>query len=68
MRETGIVKYLSHHETWGFIKPDDETKQDRFFHKSELPDDVKINLDDRVEYDTFNAPRGMRAVNIRILD
>lgn len=61
----GTVKFFNNTKGFGFIKPDD-SDQDVFVHTTGLVDDIKE--DDKVSFDTETGPKGINAVNVRLVD
>ena len=64
----GTVKWFNAEKGFGFIAPDDGSK-DVFVHFSALTGDGYKSLDDnqRVEYDVTAGPKGPQAENVRNL-
>ena len=62
----GTVKFLDLEKGFGFITPDEEM-DDLFFHKSACKDSAPMNAD-RVEFEVNEGPKGMSAINVRIID
>ncbi len=60
----GTVKFFNNSKGFGFITPDDGEK-DIFVHKSGLLDD--INEGDKVSYDIEESPKGLNALNVKII-
>ena len=62
----GTVKWFNGEKGFGFITPDDGSK-DVFVHFSAIAGDGYRNLDDnqRVEFDTAQGPKGPQAENVR---
>lgn len=62
---TGTVKWFNADKGYGFIAPDDGTK-DLFAHHSAIAGDGYRNLDEgqRVQFDTAQGPKGPQAENI----
>lgn len=63
--ETGTVKFFNETKGFGFITPDDESK-DVFVHVSGLQDEIRE--DDRVSYEVQEGKKGPNAVNVRLED
>lgn len=63
--ETGTVKFFNETKGFGFITPDDDSK-DVFVHVSGLQDEIRE--DDRVEYEVQEGKKGPNAVNVRLVD
>ena len=57
----GTVKFFNNAEGFGFITPDDGSK-DVFVHKNDL--DVEITEGDKVSYEVEDGPKGLNAVNV----
>jgi len=60
----GTVKFFNNSKGFGFITPDDGAK-DVFVHKNDLIDE--INEGDKVNYDLEESPKGMNAVNVKVI-
>ena len=58
---TGTVKFFNAQKGFGFIIPDDGSK-DLFVHKSSTNDN--LNENDKVEYEVQDTPKGPSAVNV----
>jgi cold shock protein len=58
----GTVKFFNDSKGFGFIAPDDGTK-DVFVHQSGLID--KITKGDEVSYDVERSEKGLNAVNVK---
>ena len=71
MRQTGIIKFFNHSRGFGFISPEDGSK-DVFVHVTALEKSGLPPLDDgtRVTFETENDPRGrgMKAINLELSD
>jgi Cold shock proteins len=64
----GIIKWYKPENEFGFIRQDD-TEEDIFFHSKGLRDsDQPITQGDRVSYDTAEGERGLKAINIFIIN
>lgn len=64
---TGTIKTVTE-KGFGFIKPDDETLKDVFFHQSSLVDVTfdELRQGDKVSFDTDDtSEKGPRAANVR---
>ena len=59
---TGKVKFFNYQKNFGFIAPDDGSK-DVFVHGSDCMD--SINEDDKVEFDVEQGDKGLKAVNVK---
>ncbi|MDO9580895.1 MAG: cold-shock protein [Bacteroidales bacterium] len=59
----GTVKFFNNLRGFGFITPDDGTKE-VFVHKSGLID--KITEGDKVSYDVQEGQKGLNAVNVKV--
>lgn len=62
---TGTVKFFDDTKGFGFITPDDDSK-DVFVHVSGLEDEIRDN--DEVEYEVEQGKKGPNAVNVRLED
>lgn len=65
---TGTVKWFNPDKGYGFISPDDGSK-DVFAHISEIsaPGVRSLDEDQKVEFETTETPKGLQASNIRPL-
>lgn len=63
--QTGKVKFFSSEKKFGFIVPEDGSK-DIFFHITGVTGTVA--KDDKVLYDTEDGRKGIQAVNVRVVD
>ena len=61
--KTGTVKWFDTTKAYGFIKPDEGDK-DIFVHQSDLIDGT-INENDKVEFETEDGPKGIRATQVK---
>ena len=59
---TGKVKFFNEQKGFGFITPDDGSK-DVFVHKSGVREQLLEG--DKVSYDIEQTPKGMNAVNVK---
>ena len=67
MKSTGIVKFFNASKGFGFIVPDDGSK-DLFFHVKSLEGGVKsLNEGDAVEYVESPGRKGPEATEVNIL-
>ena len=62
----GTVKRWLTTRGYGFIEPD-EGENDVFVHYSEIKGATELHEGQRVEFEVESAPKGPRAVNIRII-
>ncbi|MEL0103670.1 MAG: cold-shock protein [Gammaproteobacteria bacterium] len=63
--KTGTVKWFDTTKAYGFIKPDEGDK-DIFVHQSDLVDGT-INENDKVEFETEDGPKGIRATQVKAI-
>jgi CspA family cold shock protein len=61
----GTIKWYNARKGYGFIEGEDG--KDIFVHKTSLPEGVFVNEGDKVEYETEDSERGLKAVNIKKL-
>ena len=64
---TGKVKWFNAEKGFGFITPDDGSK-DLFVHFSEIKSDGYKSLDEnqQVEFEVGNGEKGLMAKNVRV--
>lgn len=62
--KTGTVKFFNNAKGFGFITPDDGSK-DVFVHKNDIVD--QIGEGDKVSYDVAEGPKGLNAVDVKIV-
>ena len=60
----GTVKFFNNFKGFGFITPETGGK-DVFVHKNDLIDE--INEGDKVSYDVEETPKGMNAINVKVV-
>ena len=60
----GTVKFFNNAKGFGFITPDDGSK-DVFVHKNDLIDVIADR--DKVSYDVKEGPKGLNAVNVKVI-
>ena len=60
----GIVKFFNEFKGFGFIAPDDGSK-DVFVHKNGLTE--KITEGDKVSYDVEEGQKGLNAINVKVI-
>ena len=61
--EHGTVKFFNNAKGFGFITPDDNSK-DVFVHKNNLIDRIKDG--DKVVYDVEESEKGLNAVKVQL--
>ncbi len=61
---TGTVKFFNNSKGFGFITPSDGSK-DLFVHVSALKEEIHDG--DKVSYDVENSPKGLNAVNVKVV-
>ena len=59
----GKVKFFNEMKGFGFIAAEDG--KEYFVHQSALPEGVKLNENDAVEFDVEEGDRGPKAVNVK---
>ncbi len=60
----GTVKFFNTAKGFGFITPDEGGK-DIFAHQSGLVDEITEG--DKVSYDVEESPKGLNAVNVKVI-
>ena len=60
----GTVKFFNNAKGFGFITPDEGDK-DLFIHISGLIDEITEG--DKVSYDVEESPKGLNAVNVKLV-
>ena len=63
-KQNGTVKFMNSQKGFGFIK-DKNTSKEYFVHVTGCID--KIEENDEVEFELKDGPKGMNAINVRIL-
>jgi len=65
---TGTVKWFSDDKGFGFITPDDQSK-DLFVHHSAITGEGYRSLNDgaKVSYDAESGDKGARAANVKLI-
>ena len=65
---TGTVKWVSDDKGFGFITPDDQSK-DLFVHHSAIVGEGYRSLNDgaKVSYDAEDGDKGARAANVKLI-
>jgi CspA family cold shock protein len=59
----GTVKFFNESKGFGFITPDDGSK-DVFVHKNDLNDDIREG--DTVNYEVQEGPKGLNATDVSV--
>ncbi|GJM27928.1 MAG: cold-shock protein [Cyclobacteriaceae bacterium] len=60
---SGTVKFFNNAKGFGFIVPDDGTK-DLFVHANGLTDEIREG--DKVTFDVEEGPKGLNAINVKV--
>jgi len=60
----GTVKFFNNAKGFGFITPDDGSK-DVFVHKNSLADEIREG--DKVSFDVEEGEKGLNAVNVKVV-
>jgi cold shock protein len=68
-RLTGIVEFFKDDKGYGFIRPDDGSK-DVFVHHSSIQMEgfKSLKRGDKVEFEILDDPKGPRATDVRRVD
>ncbi|MEC4806347.1 MAG: cold-shock protein [Jaaginema sp. PMC 1079.18] len=66
-QQSGVVKFFNETKGFGFIKPDDGSK-DVFVHVSALGGLQSLPNDQRVVFDVEEGRRGPQAINVQVED
>jgi len=61
----GTIKWYNARKGYGFIEGEDG--KDIFVHRTSLPEGIFVNEGDKVEYETEDSERGLKAINIKKL-
>lgn len=62
----GVVKFFNERKNYGFIEPE-EGSEDLFVHRSDLEGN-SLEKGDEVEFDSEEAEKGPRAVNVKKIE
>jgi cold shock protein len=62
LKMKGTVKFFNHSKGFGFISAEDGNEY--FVHQSGLNENVSLNENDTVEFETEQGDRGLKAVNV----
>ena len=63
-KQNGTVKFMNSQKGFGFIK-DKETSTEYFVHVTGCVD--KINENDEVEFELKEGPKGLNAINVKLI-
>ena len=63
---TGIVKFYNQAKAFGFITPDDGSK-DVFVHQNSIKSG-QLTDGCKVQFDTESSPKGLNAINVEVID
>ena len=63
--QEGTVKFFNETKGFGFISPSNGNGQDIFVHVSGLQREIREN--DKVTFETQNGPRGLSAINVKVI-
>jgi len=69
-KELGTVKWFNSNRGFGFIQRSGGNLEDVFVHYSAIQADGyrTLNEGDSVEYEVKETPKGLNAVNVRVLE
>lgn len=59
----GTVKFFNESKNFGFIEPDDKS-EDLFVHKNDIESGT-LQEGDKVEFDSAEGDKGLKAVNVK---
>jgi CspA family cold shock protein len=63
---TGTVKFYNDSKGFGFITPEDGSK-DVFVHASALPEGSSLREGDKVSFDIVDGQKGPQAANLKVV-
>ena len=63
--QKGTVKFYNTEKKFGFIQPSDQG-QDIFVHQTGLVDEIRDN--DEVEFNVERTPKGLSAIDVKVLN
>ncbi len=63
---TGTVKFFNAGKGFGFITPEDGSK-DVFVHITGLKEGASLNENDKVQYDVEEGQKGLQAINVSVV-
>jgi cold shock protein len=64
--QTGVVKFYNSEKAFGFITPDDGSK-DVFVHKNGIKGG-SLREGDKVQFETENTAKGLNATDVEVID
>jgi CspA family cold shock protein len=62
----GTVKVFFDFKNYGFITAEDS--KEYFVHESSVADKKILNKDDKVEFEVEESPKGLKAVNVKVVN
>ena len=67
--KTGTIVTMQKEKGYGFIKPDEEGKENLFFHCSRvlIPRYEDLQVEERVEYLEEKTAKGLQAVDVAVI-